>query len=198
MSALIFPSGLRGIGMEVKRTPVWSTLVQTSPSGKEVRTQFYSTPRWKYEIPLLFARVSGFSAKTVQNEMAMIQSLYQSVRGMWDSFLYTDPWSNTAAQQSIGTGTGAQTTFQLLDIEGFPIYDLNGATTLYVNGTPTTPSSISPTGLVTFSAAPASGATVTWSGGYYRRVRFDMDEFEMTQLLNLCWGSGTIKLISVK
>ena len=196
MSNLVFPT-LLGTDIAVKRTPLWATDVQAAASGKELRVQWYSSPRWKYDIPLNFARVSGFSAQTPSNEMAAVNSLFSSVQGCWDTFLYTDPYSNTASATPFGTGNGSATTFQLLDIEGFPIYDLNGSASIYVGGVLTTPASIV-SGLVTFSAAPANGAALTWSGGYYRRVRFDMDEFEMEQLVNLCWGKGSIKLISVK
>ncbi len=196
MSGLIFPT-LPGMGIAVKRTPVFSTQVAVAASGKELRASYQSTPRWKYEIPLNFVRVSGFSSLTPSNEMAAILGLFNSVKGMWDSFLYTDPYSNTASGTSFGTGNGSLTTFQLLDIEGLPIYDLNGAASIYVAGALTTPASIV-NGLVTFSSAPANGAALTWSGAYYRRVRFDMDDYEQTQMANLCWDGGTVKLISVK
>ncbi len=201
MSGFIFPSSLMGIGIGVKRIPVWSTMVQTSASGKETRASFQSSPRWRYEIPLNFARVLGFSAQTATNEMATIQAFYQSVLGKWDSFLYTDPYSNAAALTSFGTGTGlAGQTNQIKDIEGFPIYDLNGTPSLYVNGTlqvVTTNYTLS-NGLVTWVTQPGAAATLTWSGAYYRRVRFDMDEFQMEQLCGLVWGNAVLKLISVK
>ena len=192
----IFPS-LLGIGIGVKRTPVWSTLIQTSISGKETRASFQAYPRYRYQIPLNFARVTGFSAQTPSNEMATIQAFFMAAVGELNYFDYTDPYSNTATLTPFGTGNGSTTTFQLLDIEGFPIYDLNGAASVYVNGGLTTPASIV-NGLVTFSSAPGNTYPLTWSGGYYRRCRFDMDEFEMEQIVNLCWGKGTIKLISVK
>ena len=57
-------------------------------------------------------------------------------------------------------------------------------------------------GVVTFTVPPASGAALTWTGGYYRRVRFDMDEMDFQRIMNLVWGAGqnsqTINLISVK
>jgi uncharacterized protein (TIGR02217 family) len=196
MSNLVFPT-LAGQDIAIKRTPVFSTVVQTAASGKELRASYQGAPRWRYEIPLKFARITGFSTNTITNEMAAILGLFNAVKGKWDSFLYTDPYSNTAANTPFGTGNGSTTAFQLLDIEGFPIYDLNGSASVYVSGVLTTPASIV-NGLVTFNTAPANGAALTWSGVYYRRVRFDMDEYEQEQMLNLCWNGGTIKLISVK
>jgi hypothetical protein len=378
MSNLVFPT-LAGQDIAIKRTPVFSTVVQTAASGKELRASYQGTPRWRYEIPLKFARVTGFSTNTITNEMAAILGLFNAVKGKWDSFLYTDPYSNTAANTPFGTGNGSTTAFQLLDIEGFPIFDLNGTPTItrtdwqgtqtlyatprtnlcpysqafnswQVNGTPTvtpdsttdplgtstadtvtgasgsnpfiyvaptiangtvcrfsvwaknvnslqsamyvrsgvtagyiyinwsgtTPASLtsggnatnatfqdfgngwyrisftltttetnqnfrlyptfntdgascyfwgaqieagstttsyiptttapvtvtdytlSSTGMVTLGQVPVAGAALAWSGNYYRRVRFDMDEYEQEQMLNLCWNGGTIKLISVK
>ena len=196
----IFPA-LPGIGIAVKRTPVFSTLVQTSISGKETRAAFQSIPRWKYSIPLNFARMTGFSPNTATNEMATILSSFMTAMGQLNYFDFTDPYSNTALLTPFGTGTGgAGQTNQLLDIEGYPIYDLNGTTSIYINGALqalTTNYTLS-NGLVTWVTQPGAALPLTWSGGYYRRCRFDMDEFELEQIVNLCWGNGTIKLISLK
>jgi len=197
----IFPA-LPGIGIAVKRTPVFSTLVQTSISGKETRAAFQSIPRWKYSIPLNFARMTGFSPNTATNEMATILSSFMTAMGQLNYFDFTDPYSNMQlgiTPIAAGTGLAGQTT-QLLDIEGYPIYDLNGTPSLYVNGTlktVTTDYTVS-NGLVTWVTNPGNGLAITWAGGYYRRCRFDMDEFELEQIVNLCWGNGTIKLISLK
>jgi hypothetical protein len=132
--------------------------------------------------------------------MATVNAIFHAMKGQWDSFLFTDPYSNTAALTGFGTGTGAQYAFQLLDIEGFPIYDLNGVPSIYVNGVLQTVGvnyTVSSTGLVTFTAAPGA-VPVTWSGAYYRRCRFEMDDFEMEQIVNLCWGNASLKLVSVK
>ena len=200
MSSLIFPS-LLGFDIGIKRTPVYSTLVQTSPSGKEVRASFQATPRWKYEIPVNFLRMLAFSAQTVIDEMKTLQAFFHTMKGRYDSFLYADPYSNTANVTPFGTGTGTQTQFQLLDIEGFPIYDITVAPQIYVNGvlkTYATDYNFNATCVITFTSAPANGAALTWSGPYYRRCRFDMDEAELEQIVSLVWGNGTISLISVK
>lgn len=64
---------------------------------------------------------------------------------------------------------------------------------------------ISGTGLVTLAANLANGATLTWTGGYYRRVRFDMDDLDMERIFGATaagggqtWEGKTVKLISVK
>lgn len=53
-------------------------------------------------------------------------------------------------------------------------------------------------GKVTFSTAPLSGAVLTWSGAYYTRVRFEMDEMSMDRLGGKLWDGKTFNLISTK
>jgi hypothetical protein len=60
----------------------------------------------------------------------MLLNIFNAAKGRWDSFLYTDPYSNTAANTPFGTGDGSTSAFQILDIEGFPIFDLNGTPTI--------------------------------------------------------------------
>jgi hypothetical protein len=84
---------------------------------------------------------------------------------------YTAGWANSAtvSGQSIGTGNGANTTFQLANAAGVAVYPFTPAPTLYLAGVaqPATAYSISSTGVVTFATAPGNGVAVTWSGAYW-------------------------------
>jgi hypothetical protein len=112
----------------IKRTPIFATKIQTASSGKELRASFQSTPRYRYSLPLNFLRQAVLNAGT--DEVAMLLNIFNAAKGRWDSFLYTDPYSNTAVNTPFGTGDGSTSAFQLLDIEGMPIFDLNGTPTL--------------------------------------------------------------------
>lgn len=57
---------------------------------------------------------------------------------------------------------------------------------------------LSTTGLVTFAVAPLAGAAITWSGSYFWRVRFDMDQSEFNNFLSQLWEAKKITLVSVK
>lgn len=57
---------------------------------------------------------------------------------------------------------------------------------------------ISSTGLVTFAVPPADDALLTWTGTFYRRVRFASDEHEMERFLSQVWEQKTLELITVK
>lgn len=52
-------------------------------------------------------------------------------------------------------------------------------------------------GMVTFSQAPAAGQALSWTGTFYRRVRFVRDQLELTKFMQDLW-SGKVELISVK
>ena len=73
--------------------------------------------------------------------------------------------------------------------------NLNGTPNIYVNGTLTTPSLISSTGLVTFSSAPANLATITWTGNFYYRCRFTMDSADFTLFMKDLWALKKLSLI---
>jgi hypothetical protein len=64
------------------------------------------------------------------------------------------------------TGNGSATTFTILGINNVVVTPNMSPTPLfYVNGVQTNPSSQSGSS-VTFSSAPANGASITWTGGY--------------------------------
>ena len=104
--------------------------------------------------------------------------------------------------QGFGTGDGTTKTFQLIKSNGAywtePVAGVNGTPTIYVAGTATAPSSISPSGLVTFSSAPASGAALTWTGQYYYLVRFKDDHIEIEQSMSQIYEATTLTLRAVR
>ena len=91
MSTLpIFPN-LPGLDISVHRSELWSTLVQTACSGKELRASFWSTPRYQYELRFNFLRQAGFSNLTYQDEFIALQQFFDSMQGQYNAFLFTDP-----------------------------------------------------------------------------------------------------------
>lgn len=53
------------------------------------------------------------------------------------------------------------------------------------------------TGVVSFGSAPASGAALTWTGSYWKRVRIDTAEVDFERVVEQIWELGTLDLISV-
>lgn len=51
-------------------------------------------------------------------------------------------------------------------------------------------------GAITFGVAPAAGAQLSWTGSYYKRVRFDDDELDLRHEGGGLW-TATVELVSV-
>lgn len=88
--------------------------------------------------------------------------------------------------------------------DGFePIYDLDtsrSAFGIYVNGAlkaPGTDYALSSTGLVTFAVAPTLNSKLTWSGSFFRRVRFADSSIKYDRIVTSWYGAKQINLQSV-
>src|SRR5208337_2444752 len=89
-----FPT-LAGQGWSVHKTPLFSTIVASHVSGREVRDALYQNPIWRFELTfdgLGSDSVSypGVGAQSLQSPMGF----YVQCQGQYGSFLYTDPTDN--------------------------------------------------------------------------------------------------------
>jgi hypothetical protein len=88
--------------------------------------------------------------------------------------------------------------------DGFePVTEVNPATlAVFDNGTQLAQDGSAYTlvsgGGILFASAPAGGHVLTWSGDYFRRVRFAADEFDFDRLFSQMWDGKQIDFISVK
>lgn len=202
MSQAIFPT-FAGATFNTDRTPIWSTTKKTSVSGREFRASNYTYPRYKYKLIYEFLR-QGMHQGTGYTEFAQLVGFFNARHGDFDSFLFTDPDDNSVTAQVIGTGDGATLAFQLIrTFGGFaePVFDVNSAPLIYVNGvlqTLTTHYTVSASGLVTFVTAPAGALPITWTGTYYRRVTFVQSMVDFTKFMSNLWSLKTIEIISAK
>lgn len=178
MSNAIFPS-LPGLKPEVKKAPSFKTDISGTDSGREfaLGTQLY--PQWTFKLQYEVLR-----SKLGYTELQTLIGFFCSRRGRLDDFLFSDPDDRlVSTSQAFGVGNGTATKFQLVrNIGGFvePIGAVDGAPAITVNGSATSAFTVDDNGVVTFTAAPAGGAVLAWTGAFYFRVRFlhDMTEFE--------------------
>lgn len=198
MSNAVYPT-LPGLTFGTTRTPVWSTTTKIATSLRDYQNANASYPQYRYKLSYeVLRQTPGYA------EMATLVGFFNARQGGFDSFLFVDPDDNYVTRQAIGTGDGASVQFQLVRMFGGfvePVFDLAGAPSVYVAGTLKTPGSdytANALGLLTFAAAPAAGAVVTWTGGYYRRVRFAQDSIEFMQFLHGRWDARTVELMSKK
>jgi len=89
-----FPT-LPGLDIAVKRTEIYSTLVQAGATGKEQRSSFQSTPRYQFDLTFNFFRQTAFSAQTTFDELASLVTFFETQKGQWDTFSFTDPVDST-------------------------------------------------------------------------------------------------------
>jgi uncharacterized protein (TIGR02217 family) len=195
MSNAVLPA-LVGLNYPVIKTPRWSTKVQTTVSGKETRLNLWSYPIWEYTLGYDVLR-----SDAVNLELQQLVAFYNARSGSYDDWLFNDPDDNTATNQSFGTGDGTTTAFQLQRAYGGyvePVRGINAISSVNVNGTTTAAYTVSATGLLTFTTAPAASAALRWSGTYYWRVRFMDDHIDLNKFANQFWELKTLRFTSCK
>ena len=162
--------------------PDWPAEIVQLASGREERNSAWSTPLRSYD--------AKYGVRTPA-ELYEVLSLYHAAMGRLSGFRFLD-WTDyrsaaphqapTATDQQLGIGDGATTTFQLAKRYSFAgahhdrritrpfgtilvaVDDVPQGAGFSVDGT---------TGTVTFDAAPANGAVLTWGGQFHVPVRFD-------------------------
>lgn len=197
MGNAVFPT-LAGLAWGQMKTPMWKTDVKEAISGREFRWTLMTYPRYRVTMSYEVLR-----ADSVNAELQTLIGFFNLRRGSFDSFLWTDPDDNQVANAVFGTGDGATKTFSLSRLYGGfaePVVDLNGTPVIKVNGVAQlVPSQCSVAGgKVTFVTAPPNGAALTWSGSFYRRVRFLRDEADFEKFLQDLWTAKKVELITVK
>lgn len=190
----------KGLTWGVTREPMWNTKVLTSASGLESRASYYSYPI--YRIRLSYEMLDE---RAGASDLEYLQGFINSRYGSWDSFLWQDPYDNAVTNQGFGTGDGTTTVFRLgRTLGGFfePVSYVNGTPTIYKNGVAlasgTDYTLDVTTAKVTFTTAPVAGDSLTWTGQFYWRVRFETDSAEFAQLLWEVWELKQLSLLTVK
>lgn len=195
MSNAVYPT-LPGLMWPFRRTPVWKTTIDTTPSGREWRSTAMVAPRYRYGLQYEFLRNEAAYA-----EFQALFGFFNARRGSFDNFLFRDPQDGVVSGQVFGVGAPGITQYQLVrTLGGFvePVYDLVAAPQIFLDGVlQSSGYTVSAAGLVTFAAA-SPGAVLTWSGSFYWRVRFDSDEITFDQFLSQFWKTGEVRLITEK
>ncbi len=159
-----FPSAY---SLGARLSPEFNTTILESTLGYEVRSQKSAVPRRVYEIQM---------NNRTQAQKKELRNFFLAVAGAFHSFRFKD-WSDYQSDevQSIGTGNGVQTQFQLKKTysvsaplvahERTITKPVNGTVKVYKNGvlqTETTDYTVNyATGIVTFVSAPASTLPIT-------------------------------------
>jgi uncharacterized protein (TIGR02217 family) len=202
VSLSVFPT-LAGLTWDITRSPQFSTLVQRSVSGRELRAGQFIYPLTTFTLAydLLRDTPNVTTPSSPQDELKKLIGFFESVNGSLTAFAFDDPADDSVTDMQFGTGDGLTAAFQLIRTYGVsqtfsdPVQNVNAMVNVKDNGSTIPPGAgagkytISSTGVVTFGTVPTAGHPLTWSGSYYYRVRFlqDMSEFNqfMQNLYNL-------------
>lgn len=169
--------------------PGYSIAVQRVSGGQE-----FKLDKWTYPLQSYRCVINTH----VASEFYDFLSFFHAVRGRANSFRFIDPaevssngfaGAPTFLDQTIGTGDGATTVFQLSKTYTYQsagakrkiTRPVTGTVLIGVNGV-AQPSGWSVnvnTGQVTFTVAPPSGHSVTAGFNFHVPARLDVDAFEM-------------------
>lgn len=199
MSNAVFPD-LPGLTWNVGRRPQFKTNAHRAVSGRELRFTHQNYPITQYSLSYEFLRNT-----TAYPELKTLDALFRQMHGSWDSFLYSDPEDRAVVDELFGTGNGSATQYQLTRAYGAggfsfaePVQNVNALSAIKVAGIVKTPGvdfTLSTTGLVTFTSAPANSAALTWSGTYYHRCRFLRDELDFNGFLKDLWEAKKVEFL---
>ncbi len=200
MSTSVFPT-LAGLGFDVIRTPIWSNTIQESVSGKETAIGNWSYPKWQWELTFDVLRSDADT-----HEFQDLAGFFNLRHGRFDTFLYEDAEDNSVTGQSIGTGDGDTTTFQLIRTFGNfiePVFAPHTVSNVYLDGSDGGGWSVSnwgtsTPGLITFDTAPDDGAAITADFSFYFPCRFNDDRMSFTNFMKRLWNAQSVAFTSVK
>ena len=173
--------------------PAFQNVIQESVAGTEQRIRVWAKCRGEWDISYTImntAETGGTFRAVVALFRAHFGNLYPFPFKDWGDYQLTD--------ETIGSGDGSDTTFQIIKtydpsqillatpgtrIYVREIYLPRADLVVKVNGvtmTPTTHYTVSSTGLITFVSAPASGHVVTVTGEFDVPVRFNSTKLDVT------------------
>jgi uncharacterized protein (TIGR02217 family) len=197
-----FPA-LSGQGWSVHKKPVFSTIVASHVSGREVRDALYQNPIWQFELTFDGMDSTGSTyAGLGANSLQTLMGFFLENQGQYGTFLYTDPTDNTATDVSFATGDGATTTFTFARYMGAflePVGWVRSVSNVYLNGVNQGSGwSLSTPNSLVFGTAPASGVSIAATFAYAFQCRFDSDDQDFEQFMSALWRADSVKFKSVR
>ena len=179
------------VGFGSSGGPAFSTEIVTIDGGYERRNQNWSQARRHFD-----AATGLRIASDVASLIAFFHARAGRARGFrvkdWSDFTSAADGISSSSfnDQAIGVGTGALTQFQLkknyISASVTHARDIRkpvaGSVTIGVNGTQalTGWSADTTTGIITFAAAPITGAVISAGFGFDVPVRFDTDQLRLS------------------
>jgi uncharacterized protein (TIGR02217 family) len=217
MSYTIMPTLPLSMAKGLAKSPNFNTVLQKVAAGRG-NASVSMTPYALWDFEFDMDRITG-NESAVSSTVAAFLGTMMACQGRNQLFLFTDPQDNSVAYGNSGmlnvtagaaspmgaSGDGVSTQFQLARSIGGVAWDLiqnlNGSILVQVNGSGVVPASVSSTGVVTFTTAPANNATLQWTGNFYFLCRFSEDTVDATRSYTINsstdqWDFSSIKFSS--
>jgi uncharacterized protein (TIGR02217 family) len=197
-----FPN-LSGLGWSVRKRPVFSTIVASHVSGREVRDALYQNPIWQFELTVdgldsTSSSYPGLGANSLQSLMGF----FLQCQGQYSTFLYTDPTDSAATEVTFATGDGSTTSFTFSRYMGAflePVGWVTSVSNVYLNGVNQASGwSLSTPNSLVFGAAPGSGVAIAATFAFAFQCRFDSDDQDFEQFMSALWKAESVKFKSVR
>ncbi|ENX9898973.1 DUF2460 domain-containing protein [Neisseria gonorrhoeae] len=198
MGNAVFPE-FPGLKWGRKKTAVWSTGTQKSASGREFRTAYYTYPQWRFSLSFEVLRT-----KASVNELEKLAGFFNARKGSFESFLYEDPADNAVTDQPVGNTVQGVARYQLVrSMGGFiePVSAVKERPAVKVGGRALAYGrdyTVTDKGVLVFNTPQPPGRPITWTGGFYFRVRFTSDTVDFENVLGSLWAAKKIEFTSVK
>jgi len=188
--------------------PARRTQIVELASGDEERNASWADSRRRYDVSYGIRRADDLDA-VVQFFEARNARLHGFRFKDWGDYKSCKPsQAHAATDQLIGTGDGSETEFQLVKryTSGAQTWvrtitkPVSGSVTIAVNGSPMASGWTldSATGIVTFAAAPASGAAIRAGFEFDVPVRFDSDTLDVTLDIERLGSITSIPLVEIR
>jgi uncharacterized protein (TIGR02217 family) len=195
------------LGRDAMVTPEFSTSVALTASGHERRNSVWSDARLRFDVG------PGIRSET---ELGVLLAFFRARRGAARAFRLRDPsdfssramtGTPTASDQLLGNADGLTASFPLVKHygEGDAIQQrritrpVAGSVLVSVNGTPQASGwTLDPGGIITFAAAPSSGAEIRAGFLFDVPVRFAEDKLEVSGAAFAAGEAPSVPIIEVR
>lgn len=175
--------------------PEYSTDIVTTQSGYEQRNSNWADARCRYNV--------AYGVKSA-DQLAELIAFFRARKGQAEGFRFKD-WSDyQAVGETIGTGNGSATQFQLVKHYGAQAREIAkpvaGTISIYKNSV-LQASGVSvnaATGVVTFTSAPANGVVIQADFEFDVPVRFATDRLSTVLDTYGSFSAREVALIEVR
>jgi uncharacterized protein (TIGR02217 family) len=191
----VFPS-LPGMTLNIEREDEWSNANRQSGSGRSFTRAMWTYPVRHYRVEFEVLR-SGADA-----ELQQLVGFFNRHKGDYETWLFDDPMDNTTSGiAEFAVTDGVTQAFQLKRPFGgaiAPVFDLNGAPLIYVDGVATTAFTVNATGKVTTSSVLAAGKSLGWEGQWYWRCQFKTGRLSYKQIMQHLHTAKSVEFKTIK